>query len=74
MKTYCYQLSTGVIFRTSQYIVYTHKGYCIDRQAVTPEESNIRGMLTIPGTNGSVGVSDMLFRSKDIVAEWLEND
>lgn len=72
MKQYCFQLSTGVIFRTSQYVVYDYKGYCIDKQAVTPEESNIAGELSIPGIAQPRDVTNMVFRSKEIVAEWEE--
>lgn len=72
MKLYCFQLSTGVVFRTTQDIVYDYKGYCIDRQAVTDEGSNISGELSIPGIAQAKDVTNMMFRSKEIVAEWVE--
>lgn len=72
MKQYCFQLSTGVIFRTTTDIVYNQAGYSIDRQAVTTEESIIDGDLYIPGSSGAIHVKDMVFSASSIVATWIE--
>lgn len=72
MKQYCFQLTTGVIFRTTQDIVYNQEGYSIDRQAVTTEESFISGIISVPCRAQPINVADMVFSSSAIVATWIE--
>ena len=72
MKQYCFQLSTGVIFRTTTDIVYNQAGYSIDRQAVTTEDSLIDGEICIPGIAQPISVKDMVFSSSAVVATWIE--
>ena len=72
MKQYCFQLSTGVIFRTTTDIVYNQAGYSIDRQAVTTEDSLIDGEICIPGIAQPIPAKDMVFSSSAVVATWIE--
>lgn len=72
MKTYCIMFSTGVVLRTTQEIVYSSKGYSIDKQAVVTEDSCINGTLHQGIDGKALKIHDIVFRSKDIIAEWIE--
>lgn len=74
MKQYAIQLNTGVIFKTSQEIVYTQEGYAIDRQAVTPDDYPINGRLYVGNDFLGIEVTDMVFNSSNVVASWYENN
>lgn len=68
---YCFQLSTGLIFKTIQDILFTDKGYCIDRQDIDdiePVNGSLHSSLSDPG----YAMGDMMFKNKDVIASWKE--
>lgn len=72
MKYSCFQLSTGLIFRTLQEVVFTSAGQSIDKQAIIDTESSLQGSLSLGNKPIGRFANDMIFNSKDIVASWVE--
>lgn len=74
MKLYCFQFSTGMVFRTTQHVLFTERGYVIDTQCLDTNDIPINGTIEHSTTGNQRKVTDMVFRSKDIVATWIEEE